>query len=133
MSEARIGKLLKAMDDPVLEIEGFIDGTEDVHQILRSHKEAKRKKITDTFYMIQKQVNVLFDAILSGWSYDCHERHHAMLRLEDRCQDDPRQAQRIARRIGYSQLWVVFLQTTHGFPGEQLVARIIDCDRRRRQ
>lgn len=100
MSEARIGKLLKAMDDHVMKIKGCIDGTEDVHQILRSHKEAKRKKITSSFYMIQKQANVLFDAILSGWSYDCHERHHTMLRLEDRYQDDPDKRKELPGGLG---------------------------------
>lgn len=90
MSEARIGELLKEMDDSVLTIKGFIDDNEDLHQIQRSHqepREAKRKKITNSFHVIRKQANVLFRAILCGWRHDCHERHHAMLRLEDRCQD----------------------------------------------
>ena len=90
MSEARIGELLRDMDDSVLTIKGFIDDNEDLHQIQRSHqepREAKRKKITNSFYMIRKQANVLFRAILCGWGHDCHERHHAMLRLEDRCSD----------------------------------------------
>ena len=90
MSEARIGELLRDMDDSVLTIKGFIDDNEDLHQIQRSHqepREAKRKKITNSFHVIRKQANVLFRAILCGWGHDCHERHHAMIRLEDRCQD----------------------------------------------
>ncbi len=90
MSEARIEKLLRDMDDSVLTIKGFIDDNEDLHQIQRSQqepREAKRKKITNSFHMIRKQANVLFRAILCGWGHDCHERHHAMIRLEDRCQD----------------------------------------------
>ena len=90
MSEARIGELLRDMDDSVLTIKGFIDDNEDLHQIQRSHqepREAKRKKITNSFHVIRKQANVLFRAILCGWGSDCHERHQAMLRLEDRCQD----------------------------------------------
>lgn len=90
MSEARIGELLRDMEDSVLTIKGFIDDNEDLHQIQRSHqepREAKRKKITNSFHMIRKQANILFRAILCCWGHDCHERHHAMLRLEDRCQD----------------------------------------------
>ena len=90
MSEARIGELLRDMDDSILTIKGFIDDNEDLHQIQRSHlepREAKSKKITNAFHMIRKQANVLFRAILYGWGHECHEKHHAMLRLEDRCQD----------------------------------------------
>ena len=90
MSEDRIGELLTDMDYSVLKIQGFIDDNKDLHRIQRSRqeaREAKRKKITNSFHMIRKQANVLFRAILCCWGHDCHERHHAMLRLEDRCQD----------------------------------------------
>ena len=103
MNEARIGELLRDMDDSVSTIKGFIDDNEDLHQIQRSHKEpreAKRKKITNSFYMIRKQANVLFRAILCGWSHECHERHHAMLCLEDRCQDDEDKRKESPRGLG---------------------------------
>ena len=90
MSEARIGELLRDMDESVLTIKGFIDDNEDLHQIQRSYQEprdAKRKMITDAFHMIRKQATSLSIAISWGWNHDCHEAHHAMLRLEDRCQD----------------------------------------------
>ena len=37
MREARIESLLRDMDDFVFTIKGFIEDTEDLHQILRSH------------------------------------------------------------------------------------------------
>ena len=102
MSEARIGELLRDMDDSVLTIKGFIDDNEDLHQIQKSHqepREAKRKKITNSFHVIRKQANVLFRAILCGWGHDCHERHHAMLRLEDRCQDYEHKCEELQGRL----------------------------------